>query len=132
NAAAEREWLSQAARPFAAGEHDGLPLYRTKVMEQLPAHADYAERENWCSYYCCAPEIRISASSTLEGTDSLDYIAEMAWDYNLATAWVEGGSAEGIGEGLAFEFITGRDNPDGASFDKQYVNGLEIVNGYSK
>ncbi len=132
NAAAAREWLSAAARPFAAGEHAGLPLYSAHVMEELPSREEYLERGNWCSYYCCAPEIRISASSMLEGTDSLHYDAEMAWDYDLATAWVEGAADPGGGEWISFEFITDGENPDGAPFADQYVNGLEIVNGYSK
>ncbi|MCB1216649.1 hypothetical protein KDL44_04615 [bacterium] len=133
NAAENRAWLSKAAAEFSAGVEQGLPLYAARTMESLPAREEYLEREGWCSYYCCAPQIDASASSSLAASGGLSYGAEQAWDYDTATAWVEGVDGDGMGQSLSYAFRThAGENPDGAPYQQQYVNGLEIITGYSK
>ncbi|MCB1187613.1 hypothetical protein KDL29_10660 [bacterium] len=134
NAAEAREWLSNAAAAFASGEHEGLPLYSAKIMEQLPPLEEFREREGWCSYVnCCAPVIDLYASSSLEDSAGLKYDADQCFDFDYTTAWVEGVEGNGVGQSLEFTFRThGGENMDGGSYQQQYVNGLEIVTGYAK
>lgn len=132
NAAATRQWLTEAAARFLEDKVDGLPVYSAQIMEELPSREDYLERGNWCSFYCCSPEIRISASSSLGNSGDLGYAAEMAWDFDTGTAWVEGSEGLGIGESLEFSLLSTAGSEDGIDYSQMYVNGLEIINGYSK
>ena len=63
--------------------------------------------------------ISATATSTLEPTDQLDYVAQNTLDSNLATAWNSDGSAEG--ESLNYEF------PRSVRIDR-----IRVVNGYAK
>lgn len=128
NAAAQAGWLADAAARYLTGEHAGLPLYTAQIEEELPSPADYEERSNWCSYYCCAPEIVLSASSELAPSGELSYGAAKLDDFLLTTAWVEGVDGSGVGESISFS-IKSQGDP---MYDSQYINGLDIVNGYVK
>ena len=128
NAAQTDAWLSEAAARYRTGEYKGLPLYTAQIEEELPSAAEYEERSGWCSYYCCAPEILLSASSELAPSGELSYAAANLDDFELATAWVEGADDNGIGESISFT-IRSKGDP---LYAIQYINGLDLVNGYVK
>ena len=131
NAAQTASWLSAAAARYRTGEHAGLPLFSATVMEALPPAEEFAERANWCSYYCCAPEIRLASSSELPGSAGLAYGPALLDDFLLETAWVEGAAGPGLGESVSFSIITAGSDTD-SDYSRQYINGFEIVNGYAK
>ena len=60
---------------------------------------------NSCSWYCGAPEIRVSASSYLRERDGLEHLPGDAHDRKLETTWVEGAPHAGAGERRTFTFI---------------------------
>jgi hypothetical protein len=128
NAAAQAEWLAEAAARYRTGEHAGLPLYTAQFEEELPSPVEYEERSNMCSYYCCAPGFELSASSELPASGELAYDVNLLDDFILSSAWVEG--AEGSGEGESFSFLL--HSAGDSMFDGQYLNGLDFVNGYVK
>ena len=61
------------------------------------------------------------ASSVLKPSKTNHYEPSMMFDGNRATAWVEGDSDDGIGEGITLHF----DRP-------RSLVGFEIINGYDK
>jgi hypothetical protein len=90
---------------FAFGE----PALPRLEPTRLPKPFTTQERQYFgggCSWYCGAPGIRVSATSTLEERNGLKHPAQQAHDSKLQTVWSEGVSGLGIGEKLSFEFIT--------------------------
>lgn len=64
---------------------------------------------------------KITASSFIPDRNGLKYSADMTIDNNYDTAWNEGAEGAGIGEWVEF-----------SSWEKQYVTGINILNGYCK
>lgn len=89
------------------------------VMEVLPG----------CSWYCGSATIsEFNSSSDLPAYKDNIYIPDMAHDFNVATAWVEGKKDYGIGEYLEYTFdmttVTGE--------HQLGINKLIVANGYKK
>ena len=80
-----------------------------------------------CSWYCGGSVDGFSASSELQGRDSLDYMAENIHDFDLETAWVEGREDYGIGEYVVYTLDT-REKGDHALG----VTTIILANGYKK
>lgn len=63
----------------------------------------------------------VKATSTLKSENGISYKANLVFDSNLSTAWVEGKYGDGINESLDIIF----DNPI-------IIKDLKLINGYSK
>lgn len=87
------------------------------VMEVLPG----------CSWYCGAPPIECSSSSDLPAHKENIYIPDMAQDFDVTTAWVEGAKDYGIGEFLEYTF-------DMTAIEEHHlgINKIILANGYKK
>ncbi len=82
-----------------------------------------------CSWYCGAPPIKFTASSTLR--DGINYYeATSLHDGKKSTSWVEGVDGMGVGESIIIEFnMTERTpQPDHALG----INGFSIINGFAR
>ena len=76
-----------------------------------------------CSWYCAAYPKTISATSSLDGSDIINYQPENLHDFDLQTAWVEGMDEHGVGEEITIEF----ELPPNLK-----LTHVEIYNGYLK
>ena len=99
---------------------------------------DYDENQNslgeliflpGCSWYCGGFVESINASSELKDSNSINYSAENAHDYNKNTAWVEGNPDYGVGEYIEYVFdfssVEGYEGTLG-------INKILLANGYKK
>jgi len=77
---------------------------------------------NRCSWYCGALPTKITASSYLLARGRYAYMPQNIYDLNYKTAWIEGDSANGIGEFVSYQFNV--HNPR--------ITDIIIVNGYVK
>lgn len=96
---------------FMAEAEDG-------VMEVLPG----------CSWYCGGAEISaFNSSSDLPAYKDNIYIPDMAHDFNVSTAWIEGKKDYGIGEFLEYAF-------DMTAVNEHHlgINKIILANGYKK
>jgi hypothetical protein len=112
----------------------GCTTSLTKPQAGKPfSEFDYKDDHNQsigCSWYCGAPPISVTASSTL--SDGIySYAAANAHDQNKSTVWVEGVADNGIGERLTFIFdMRGQDkNPAGYEFG---IDQVSIINGFAR
>lgn len=76
-----------------------------------------------CSFYCGNGPEKLWASSFLRAGSSMAYPADLAHDFDLRTAWVEGVEGHGIGESIHMNIPL---NPS------VYVTRVLISNGYAK
>ena len=88
-----------------------------------------------CSWYCGAPPIRLSATSSLrDGIYS--YAPDNAHDAKKDTVWVEGADGHGIGERIVFTF----DLSDSERYPESYlddypelgIDRVSIINGFAR
>lgn len=102
-----------------------LPTFRGVAV----AREDPEEIDLWgggCSLYCAViPEVR--ASSSLRPGVKSRYEAGLSHDYDLTTAWVEGGEGDGIGEYLEYSFDLGKMQNAGLA-----LTNITVFNGYRK
>lgn len=88
-----------------------------------------------CSWYCGAPPIRLTASSSFrDGIYS--YSPENAHDSKKDTVWVEGAEGSGIGEKIVVTFdLTDRERYP-ASYIDDYpqlgIDSVSIINGFAR
>jgi hypothetical protein len=83
-----------------------------------------------CSWYCAAPPISVTASSTFK--DGIySYAPENAHDGKKETVWVEGDVNDGIGERLTFTFDMRGKEKDPAGYELG-VSGVSIINGFAR
>lgn len=104
-----------------------LPVFRSAGEVQEITPTAFAEEAGGCSWYCGAPPITLSASTCLKDEGKNSYQAQMAHDFKLETAWVEGKDDQGVGETLTFRFDMSED-PN----EKLTITGLKLANGYQK
>jgi hypothetical protein len=85
-----------------------------------------------CSWYCGAPPIRVSATSTFrDGIYS--YSPANAHDSKKNTVWVEGTEGVGIGERLIFAFdMTDRERYPADDDYEVGINSVSIINGFTR
>ncbi|MDF1849634.1 MAG: hypothetical protein P1U85_02290 [Verrucomicrobiales bacterium] len=81
-----------------------------------------------CGWWCGAPPIRVSASTTLKDETfphafSPDYLL----DAKKETVWVEGVNGHGIGERITFSFDMTDRKPQDTDLG---INSVSIINGY--
>lgn len=60
-----------------------------------------------CSWYCAGGNYKVTASSSLQKQNSINYDAISANDLSYRTAWVEGKRGSGVGEFLQYFFRNG-------------------------
>lgn len=81
-----------------------------------------------CSWYCGGFVSGFNASSTLSAQKNIRYAAELAHDFNITTAWVDGNPDYGVGEYLEYSF-------DMTTIKEHHELGITkiiIANGYKK
>ncbi|MBK1834094.1 NADase-type glycan-binding domain-containing protein [Roseibacillus ishigakijimensis] len=85
-----------------------------------------------CSWYCGAPPIRVSATSTFhDGNDS--YSPDNAHDSRKGTVWVEGAEGAGIGEKLIFAFdLTEREEVPQVDDYEFGIDSVSLINGFAQ
>lgn len=85
-----------------------------------------------CSWYCGAPPIRVSASSTFrDGIYS--YSPANAHDSKKDSVWVEGAEGVGIGEKLTFAFdLTDRERYPQDDDYEFGIDSVSIINGFAR
>lgn len=82
-----------------------------------------------CSWYCGGKVASITASSTLQAANGINYAPANAHDFNKNTAWIEGSPGDGIGEYIEYTFyFSDKEGYNGALG----INKLLIANGYKK
>lgn len=108
-------------------QKEQLPTFKTKEAVWECTTEEYEEHKGGCSWYCAAPEILVSASSSLKPSGKINYIAAQAHDFDLNTAWVEGANTHGEGESIVFEFQM-QERID----DQLAITGFSLANGYHK
>jgi hypothetical protein len=83
-----------------------------ELPSMIPGRFITAPKEGWsfffgsCSWYCGAPRIEESASSSLVEKSGLAHPAAQAHDGDMTKVWSEGVDGHGIGESLTFTFDT--------------------------
>lgn len=105
--------------------YDSLNNSQQKLLENEILHSEgpFFTGELGCSWYCATGPSKLVSTSELESTQSNNYNAKNAHDFDLRTAWIEGAEDYGIGEEIKIEFKL-------ASNLK--ITHIDIFNGYSK
>lgn len=97
------------------------------VKPQNPEPDDHG-RFIACGWWCGAPPISVSATSTL-ADDTYSYSPEHLLDGKKDTVWVEGASGFGIGEKIIFSFdMTSREPPS----KDLGISSVSIINGFPR
>jgi hypothetical protein len=117
-----------------------LSLISIAVVSCAPSHTTKPQADQsaaaldndmgGCSWYCSAPPITVTASSTFK--DGIySYAPEHLHDGENWTVWVEDELYYGIGETVTFTFDM-RDKEKGTSNHEFGVNQVTIVNGFAR
>ena len=114
---------------FVAGCATGTRHDATHNAPIVPMIDDHG-RPVGCSWYCGAPPIIVTASSTLrDGINSYD--PENIHDTKKSTVWVEGEPGPGIGTRITITFDCSAESyldmpqPDG-------INSISFINGFAR
>jgi hypothetical protein len=84
-----------------------------------------------CSWYCGAPPISVSASSTLnDGIYS--YEPANIHDSNKSTMWAEGTSGYGIGTTVTFTFDCKGEEYRSRNANPLGINSFSLINGFAR
>ncbi|MBG8555385.1 NADase-type glycan-binding domain-containing protein [Hymenobacter guriensis] len=75
-----------------------------------------------CSWYCGGGNYLVKASSSIDGTNGIDYSSKSADDFSYRTAWVVNKGNAGIGEYIEYYFKN----------NSPCVTKIIISNGYMK
>lgn len=120
------------AVPFLFAACASSPLH-SRSSQRGAAEIEYDDhgRPIGCSWYCGAPPITVTASSTLaDGLNSYD--TAYIHDLQKMTAWAEGGSGSGVGTTITFTFdctkkgyADRKDNPLG-------IDSFSLINGFAR
>ena len=100
-----------------AKDSDFMEKTEDGTMEVLPG----------CSWYCGASVTGFNSSSDLPAYKDNIYIPDMAHDFDVTTAWIEGAKEYGIGEFIEYVF-------DMTTIEEHHLGITKIIlaNGYKK
>lgn len=124
---------------FYYGKNVDFSKYRT-IQMKIPAHLPNADlsvalfSKSALSVAAYSVKPKLSASSTLKQSSSLNYSTENLLDGKLETAWCEGAPGPGKGQWLVLDFSKARvvDSANIINFDYRNLKSIKMTVGYAK